>query len=260
MLEAWRSVRDNLAVQVDTRADQPGETSRPVAIRFTVTNRADAGRQDSPEVLFEEVVVRVGVPPNWHVERLGPLAGHQTVHYEYRCSYVDLPHVEYEVDATLSLEAFFRFQRSGRVNATSRPLSAAAYLEVFKAMDIRKWSDSTIRNIRRPDPSTTLGTLEIDREVLRNSIPEIRDVRDSLVRLAGFVTATEAELVSYHLRVVISYLEETVRAIEGIAESFGTADADRIDQAVSRALQRLERLVAEVDRATQYVERLSARG
>ena len=57
---------------------------------------------DRPEIVFENVALKVGVPPSWHTEGLGTLSGGASAIHEHRCGYAELSEIEYEIVGTVS--------------------------------------------------------------------------------------------------------------------------------------------------------------
>ena len=139
MIELWRELSNELRVQVETRVDESPGIDLPVALTFTVTNEAGRPARDYPEILFKEVSLKVGVPPDWHVESFDDLSPGESKIYTHRCGYSDLPDLEYDLDGSVSPEAFFRIHRPAKPPGGSESIPASGYLKVFNEVQIHKW-------------------------------------------------------------------------------------------------------------------------
>lgn len=249
MIELWRSLRDQLKVEVQYEVHEASDP--PVSIHFTITNAAHGEISDSPRILFENVLLRVGVPPDFHLHEVGSLAPEESASYEHRCRYSDLPEVKYDIEGTVSPEEFFRVRRASSLPNAHPQLTSVAYLQVFNEMMIHGWLDSTIKLFPVPGADTTLGEMQSLAGSLDKPASEVRDAQSRLSRLSAFVRRQDREAVSSHTNIVESYLRSTTQGMGQLRQLLNSANTRQISSTVAQLIDSLEKEARTVNQATE---------
>jgi hypothetical protein len=153
------------------------ESELPVAIKFVITNKAPAGTT-FPEILFEEVRLNVGIPPDMHVETFKNLSGRESITYEHHCRYSEFAKMEFNIEGKVSPERLLQVRKPNRKIPTSKsPLSLTAYVEALKEMHIHRWLTDVIKIVKTPGPDTTLAEISSEQSKLSDAITEIRQAQ-----------------------------------------------------------------------------------
>lgn len=248
MIELWRSLRDQLKVQVQYEVQEASDP--PVTIHFTITN-ALGESPDSPRILFENVVLSVGVPPDFHLYEVGSLAPEESASYEHRCRYSDLPELKYDIEGTVSPEEFFRVRRASSLPNDPPQLTPVAYLQVFNEMMIHGWLDSTIKSFPMPAADTTLGEMQSLASSLDKTASEVRDAQSRLSRLSAFIRRQDREAVSSHMNIVESYLRSTTQGMGQLRQLLNSANTRQISGTVTGLIDSLEKQAETVNQTTE---------
>lgn len=248
MIELWGTLRDQLKVQVRYEVQETSDP--PVSIHFTITN-ARSESSDSPRILFEKVVLRVGVPPDFHLHEVGSLAPEESASYEHHCAYSDLPDLEYEIEGSVSPEEFFRVRRASSLPNDPPQLTLVAYLQVFNEMMIHGWLDSTIKLFPVPGADTTLGEMQSLAGSLDKTASEVRDAQSRLGRLSAFIRRQDREAVSQHMNIVESYLQSTTQGMGQLRQLLNSANTRQISGTVVRLIDSLVKEAGTVNQATE---------
>ena len=136
MHDWFRELNRFLTVAVDY--EHP--TSRPdlnqtVTVRFTVTNSASPPRPGrTPEVRFDRVALKVGIPPETQQIDIGTLGPQESSVGTFEANLADLSEIKYGVSGDISPEAFFRITPTASSPLPGDPakLSPQACLRIFK--------------------------------------------------------------------------------------------------------------------------------
>ncbi len=211
----WEDLDKNLIVSVETREDHASDSDLPLATEFTVTNGA-TWSDGRPDIFYDEVELKVGVPPDLHVERHANLASGESFTYVYRSSYSELGRIVFSLDAVVSPSQLLRVRRAASsVPSRVANLSMASYVQVLKDIDLHRWLRDTIEAMLVPGPATTQAEIEAQQERLRDTSMEIGEARKQLQSIAGFVarpTDTDRRRYSEHTKLVEDYLTHTAQA------------------------------------------------
>ena len=248
----WQYLRDQLRVQVLVEVHEDAQSQTPVVVGFLITNVADPPSQEHPEILFERLVLKVGVPPNWHIQELGALSSGQSVTYDHACSYSDLPEIEYSLEGSVSTEAYFSVrQQANKLSSDSVALTVQAYVEVFQEIPIHGWLNSTLKSLPIPNSNTTLKDIETLQSSLSDAIAGIQGAQARLDRLARLIRKQDQEAVSRHRKIVESYLQSTSQSISKIQQNLRLTDTKQVSSTLADVIGRLENQAIDVDRATE---------
>jgi len=161
---------------------------------------------EHPEIVFEEVTLKVGVPPDWHIERANNLGEKKSFEYLYPCRYSDLTKIQYNVEGKLSPISLLHVIKQPRNVPTSRDsLTLGSYLGYLKEVNINKWSAEISYNIKAPSPQTTMAEISSQKDFLNRTIQEIEDVGKTLQVIIGFLVRNEK--IIQHKTSVDGYLK-----------------------------------------------------
>ena len=249
MTELWREFRDRLTVRVEPRAD-PQDPSQAI-LTFTITNETDPGTQ-SPDIVFSNVTLHVPLGGYTADVPVGNLAARQTATREHRVSYADMPGFEWSLDADLSPEAFFHFQRAGRIAGTP-VVPPEVYLAEVERLDVGVWADIVVASVSAPNADWTLGQVEEVAEGLSTARAEAQATGKWIEALAGLVaTGSESgrQLLADHRKAMGDFLQEMVTGLSAIEGSLrGPNSTNTVPPVVERARNRLARQAQKVEDA-----------
>lgn len=159
MMDMWRSLRDYLNVEIETDTRRIDDKDAPITVTFTVTNSAGSPAVDTPKIVFEDVVLTVRSPAGSHEIELGILDPEQSAIHDMEMSFTAMMDMEYDVNGTVSPTAFMGVRRTGRVSNDAVSITIPAYLQMFEALAVHQWLETTIREFPLPGPETTLAEL-----------------------------------------------------------------------------------------------------
>ena len=78
--------------------------------------------------------------------------------YDYRCNYIDLPDISYDVEYKISLSSVFGFQKeTAKVELKLAEFSLVDTIRFINSLNMHKWLDEVIKKIPEPDSNTTVG-------------------------------------------------------------------------------------------------------
>ena len=253
MIDLWKDLNSHLQVHVDTTLDDSSKEKDRVLLMFTVTNAASPPAHDTPEIRFEEVSIKVGVPPDWHIEQLGTLSPGATKTYEHKCDFFSLPDINYSWKASVSTDAFFRFERPLAFVGSPDSMTAAGYLRFFNESRIHQWLDSTIKSFDLPGPSTTLEEIQSLIGTLDLAVSAMRESELRLNRAASYVKKQDREHVSPHKNLVEEYRNNTIRGIAELKQSLSSTNLKTVSDTLARVEGRLEREEIKINQATEQL-------
>lgn len=170
----WEEMRDHLVVNAKVETDKSAGSTLPVTVHFDIGNIIPRDSEPGPEIVFEEVLLRVGKPPNWHIEKFTDLGMDQWFSYDHRCNYIDLPDISYDVEYKISLSSVFGFQKeTAKVELKLAEFSLVDTIRFINSLNIHKWLDEVIKKIPEPDSNTTVGEIERNQNTIKGIIGEI---------------------------------------------------------------------------------------
>lgn len=254
MIDLWNQLRQYIKVQLAPATSQSKESASLLRLRFTVTNTSPSPSPGFPEIVFKDVVLSIKASPSSSIpsRNLGTLAPGGSVEYECELSYTEAVEMTYELEATVSSEAFLHLRASGSPRDDVMQLPITAYIQMFNETQTHGWLNTVIKPFPAPGPNSTLGELDSLGRRLDAAITQVRGAKSRLEKLAGWVRrGRELEAALEHGRRVSAYLESTVRGLAEIREAVRTADAKRITGTVESVARRLEREAESVNGATE---------
>ena len=107
----WKEMRDYLVVNAKVETDKSAGSALPVTIHFDIGNIIPRDSEQGPDIVFEEILLRVGKPPDWHIEKFTNLGMDQWLSYDYRCNYIELPDISYDIEYKISINSIFGFRK-----------------------------------------------------------------------------------------------------------------------------------------------------
>ena len=254
MTELWKELQGYLSLAFDAEIVEKAGEEPDAVVKFSVSNTASPPQQGRPEIVFENVVLKVGVSPDWHETALGTIQPGESIVHEHRCTLSALPDLEFDITSTISPEAFFSSNKRGRFPGSGVALSLASYIYLFNDMDVHRWLNSTLRHFPIPGPDTTMSEVQSMIESLNQPIEETRDAQDRLKRIATFVDSSNRlsrEALVEHGNLVHPYLMEVQKGIGQIRQSLGSPDGQRLSALLEQIVVNLDSLAARVDEATE---------
>jgi hypothetical protein len=250
----WEDLNTHLVVDVDTHEDTSSGAELPLVTKFTVTNTSSKS-VSTPEILFEEVTLKVGVPPELHVEKHNNLAGGESFSYEHRSRYGDLGKITYTIDGKVSPSHLLQVKRpESSIPHRVASLSISSYVNVLKDIDIRKWIKDPIEEMLVPSSDTTDAEIKAQQNRFNDAKKEINDARKQLENIYGFIirqTDTEKHKVSAHKTLLDKYLTNISQACDELSEMLNTHNAKTINATRSQLVSKLMREAATIDEASQ---------
>lgn len=245
----WEDLDKNLIVNVETHVDNSSESDLPLVTEFTVTNGGP------PNILFEEVVLTVGVPPDLHVEKHTNLASGESFTYEHRSRYSELGRIGFSVDGTVSPKYLLRVKRAaGNIPARVANLSIASYIEVLKDINIHKWLKDTIETMLIPGTDTTQAEIKVQQDKFRDAAKELSDTTKQLQNIYNFIrreTDTDRAKVSQHRKLVEDYLAHTDKACGELRKMLDTLNSKTLTTERDNIIAHLSNEASRLDEATE---------
>ncbi|MFC1965950.1 Smr/MutS family protein [Chloroflexota bacterium] len=223
----WDDFSDYLGVDIEVTQDESPNTNLPAIIKFTVTN-VEQAQEDQPEIIFEEVQLKVNVGPDLRVEAAENLTAGQSFTYEHHCTYDDVMKIQWNIEGKLSPASLLQFRRRPSSIKRNMQFPIKAYFDFLEQMKIHQWIDDPIKLLVSPDPNTTLAEMKEKEKILSDTIGEIRD---SAQRLQDFLSLVNYErnredLLRHH-QLVKEYFQVTER---NISELIKILRENRVEQ------------------------------
>ncbi|MBI2832213.1 MAG: hypothetical protein HYX79_08155 [Chloroflexi bacterium] len=245
----WESLNAYLKVDVSVSENELPNRDNPVLIRFVVTNSAQ-NSEDQPEILFEEVRLRVGISPDWHVEKLTNLAGGQSFSYEHRCTYSELSKIQWNIEGRVSPATLLQFRRRPDVVPRNHQLSVGAYVGFLGEMNIHQWLKGTLKSLAAPGPDTTLAEMKAKEDSLSKSIGEISAAVQRLQDISLFIRANNREEFVRHMHLAQEYLQRTIQGYGELSRSLETRRAEHFSRIREDIVSKLTTQAEQLDKAT----------
>ena len=253
-MDMWRTLRDYLKVEIETDTHEVNDKDAPVTVKFTVTNSTGPPKIDTPEIVFEDVVLTVRTSAGSQEIALGSFDPEQSATHDMEMPFTALMDMEYDVNGTVSPTAFMGVRRTGRVSNDAVSITIPAYLQMFEDMAVHQWLESTVREFPVPGADTTLGELSRLGEPLGQAIMEIRDTEARIQKIAGLVERRQRERIARLQTIVGEYLRETSQGISQIAQELRSTDQRKLRGTIASVTTRLAR---EAERVEEEVDALA---
>lgn len=248
----WEDIRNYLVVSTEVVEEATTKNGVPLIVKFTVTNTAQS-QDEQPEILFEEVILKVGMSLDWHYERTTNLAEGQSFQYQYRCRYSELQKVQYSVEGKLSPMSLLQVRkRIGTVSARRQTLTVGSYVCFLKEVNIYKWIDEFFKKFKIPGSETTIADLEVQKATLNKTSQEIQEVTNNLQWIIMFIKKDDNIL--QHKRLVDEYLKRTLEGCGRLHNLLSTPSRGR--ELASERDSIITRLTTEAARINQATAEL----
>ena len=182
----WKELRDHLTVDVKVETAKTGSSDKPVIIHFDIGNIIPRDSEPGPEIVFEEILLRVGKPPDMHTEKFTNLGIDQWLSYDYQCNYIDLPDITYDVEYKISPSSIFGFRKEPtKVELKLAELSLVDTIKFTNSLSIHRWLDEVIKKIPEPDSNTPIGEIEKIQNTIKEIIGEIVTTEQQFTRVTN---------------------------------------------------------------------------
>ncbi len=131
----WEYLCSFLKINAEqTLSEDVSNIELPLVIQFTVSNGAPIGL-NMPEIIFEEVQFKFGIPPEWHVKKIDSLARGQSITFEHHCNFSDVAKMQYQAEGKLSPRSF-SLQIENPSQKMSLNLPTQTMPSYFKLLDL----------------------------------------------------------------------------------------------------------------------------
>ena len=251
----WGYLCSFLKVSVNqTLSEDVSNIELPLVIQFTVSNGAPIGL-NMPEIIFEEVQFKFGIPPEWYVKKIASLARGQSITFEHHCSFSDVTKMQYQVEGKLSPRSFsLQIENSPLKMSLSLPAQTMpSYFKLLNLVGIHKWLENVIKTMPIPGPNTTLAEIETQQKTLGGAISEISETETLLsVRTTATneVAGEPRERFLRYRQLLHAYLQQTEQECGRLEQALRAPDARNIEGVRRNIVERLSKKATEVDLAT----------
>lgn len=224
----------------------------PITIKFVVTNTSSTDPSQA-EITFEEVRLRVGVPPNWHNEIIPNLKGGQSHSFDLKCKYADLLEIKCDIEGTVSPIAFFKTKRSATpIHPDKQTISLVAYLQMLNDTKIHKWLQETLKNMTFIGPNTTIADVNNQVENINRIVKEIEKNKKLLNDFLQFIPSSEREDQFNRFKVQLEeYLNNTIKEFAELSRFYNTKEFQRLPAVRDHSVERLARFALEENKNTE---------
>jgi len=255
VIELWRSLRDQLIVELTYDTMEASDKDQTVEAKYTVTNTASPPAADTTEIVFEEIELRIDTADGSRSIPLGSLSPKATVTHVEEIPYLDLIDMKYEVVGSVSPTAFFRVSTSGG-HGPPFSMSVPMYLQLLDELSIHQWLESTIKTFQGPGPDTTLAQLSELGVPLSVAAKEMGETVERIRRYTSLATSGHRDRgnLSQHREVLEEYYRDTLRGIADIQQALRSADQKKVSRTVAIVATRLDRRAEEVKESTQRLK------
>jgi hypothetical protein len=246
-------INNFLKVDTDMSQDQPPNAKYPAIIKFTVTNTYKH-QEFETDIVFEEVQLKVGVPPDWHIEKVANLTGGQSFNYEHHCNYDEIMKVKWAIEGRLSPAVLLTFYRSPNPVNRNNQLPIKAYFDFLAQMNIHKWLGQ-IRTFSAPNQNTTLAEMKSKEGMLSAIISELSNSGQQLQEFSGLVnTDLYRDDINRHKTAVVEYLNRTQREIGELSQWLRNHNGEGFENARDNIVAKLTVKASELEKVTKELE------
>ena len=246
----WDNVNNFLRVDVGVSQDQTPNAKYSAIIRFTVTN-TNQHQEFQTDVVFEEVQLKVGVPPNWHIEKAENLSGRQSFYYEHHCNFDEIMKIQWALEGRVSPAVLLTFHRRPSSINRNKQLPVKAYFDFLDQMNIHKWLGQ-IKSFPAPNQDTTLAEMKSKEGVLGSITTELGNSGQQLEGFLGLINYDQApDDIIRHKNTVVEYLNRTQREIVDLIQRLRNHDTEGFGKARDNVVAKLTGRASELDKATE---------
>ncbi len=242
----WEYLCSFLKISVEqTLSEDVSNIELPLVIQFTVSNSAPIGL-NMPEIIFEEVQFKFGIPPEWYVKKIASLARGQSITFEHHCNFSDVTEMQYQVEGKLSPRSFsLQIANSPAKMSLSLPTQTMpSYFKLLNLVGIHKWLENVIKTMPIPGPNTTLAEIETQQKTLNGAIHEIRETETLLsvqTTATNEVVGQPREKFLRYRQLLHEYLQLTVQECGQLQQALRAPDARNIEGVRRNIVERLSK-------------------
>ena len=251
-----KHLQKEISVDVEVESDESSEAESPMKLRFIVKNTRSP--DELPSVVFQNLILKLGIPSDMQVVEIPRLAGGESYVYEHLCRYSDLPLIQYDIKGSISPESLFQFQTEPILISSDKKwaLSIKAYKNTLAELDIHKWLNIIPEATLIPEPDTTLSQLKEQEDSLSKLIMEVRDTEKVVTEFSRFQDLSSRnpmrESIVQHRNLILEYLREVERGISALKGLYsGQPRVSQIEAERNKIVSKLTTLVQRIDQATE---------
>ncbi|MFC2039876.1 Smr/MutS family protein [Chloroflexota bacterium] len=251
----WEDLNNYLTVNVEVYQDEAPDTELPAIINFTVTNNGEAS-EDRPEIIFEEVQLKVGIPPEWSIHTATNLGSDQSFVYEHHCSYFEVVKIQWLIEGKVSPDSLLKFRRRPVKVSRNQQLPVKTYFDFLEQMHIQDKLEDKISSWDAPGPETTLSEMKEKENVLGDIITEIRESEAQLQEFLSFINfKKEREDILRHRNIYQEFLKSTERGVIDLIQVVKAKRPDGYDKLRNRVLSKLSTDIERFDNVTTELKK-----
>ena len=246
----WEDLNNYLRVDTDISQDETPDAKYQTLVRFLVTNTAQT-QEDKPEIVFEEVQLKVGVPPEWNVETANNLTSGQSFSYEHHCTYDAIMKLRWTVEGRISPATLLQFRSRPNSLTRTNQLPVKSYFDFLSQLNIDQWWEGTLKSLAAPGPDTTLAQMKVKEDSITSIITEMRNSAQQLQDFLGLVDSKSCrDDLNIHHRRFQEYVNRAQKEIAELTQVVRTHNLDGFSASRARIVERLTNQKIELDQTT----------
>ena len=246
----WEDFNSYLDVNIDVDHDETQEEI-PVLVKFTVANTGQA-QEDRPEIIYDEVVLRISVPPDTWEKKVENLAGDQSFEYELRCSYDSIMQMEWSIQGKVSPSSLLQFQRKTEGIKSNGQFPIKTYFGFLEQINVHQWLKGPLQSISIPGPDTTLGEMKQKEESLGTIVGEVNNAIKRIQDFLSFVNyKNNRDDVLRHRNAVVEYLQFSTKKISELRQQLRDNKIDVFSKSREITIEELTKKADSLDEATK---------
>jgi DNA-nicking Smr family endonuclease len=244
-----------LKVETDISQDQALNAKSQAVIKFTITN-TNQHTEFETDVVFEEILLKVGVPPHWHIEKAVDLYCGKSFSYEYYCNYDEIMKVQWAIEGRLSPAVLLTFYKSPNHVTRNNQLPISVYFDFLTQMNIHQWLER-IKSFPAPNQNTTLAEMKSKEDILRIAINEMANTGQQIQDFLSLVkTDPYREDIIKHKTAVVEYLNRTQREIGELSQRLRNQNEEDFAKLRDNAVAKLTLKTSDIDKVTEELEQM----
>ena len=246
----WEDFNCYLDVNIDVDHDETQEEI-PVLVKFAVSNTGQA-QQDRPEIIYDEVVLRISVPPDAWEKKVENLAGDQSFEDELHCTYDSMMQMEWSIQGKISPSSLLQFRRKPEGIKSNGQFPIKTYFGFLEKISVHQWLKGPIKSISIPDPDTTLGEMKQKEDSLGIIAEEINNTIKRIQDFLNFVNyKNNRDDVLQHRNAVVEYLQFSIKKISELRQQLRDNKIDVFSRFLEITIEKLTKKADNLDEATK---------
>jgi len=251
----WEDLNYFLSVDISIEQDDSSNEDCRAVIHFTVTNTSHE-KDDNPEILYEEVQLKVGVPPEWSIHTVNNLGSGQSFVYEHRCSYFEVAKLQWFIEGKVSPESLLRFRRRSVNVPRNQQLPVKVYFDFLERLNIQTKLEGIISSWDAPGPQTTLSEMTEKQKSLTDIITTIRESGTQLQEFLSFINyKKEREDILRHRTLFQEFLKSTERDVTDLIQLVQAKRTDGYEKIRNMVLSKLATNIERFDNITTELKK-----